>query len=476
MRKKRKSGSVPSPSVTRASQPPDQEVSSARDELAPYFALRRMYPVLTQEEFNSALKVYRTAKTKAAREHARDKLTFSNIGLIITIAYRSRHHGVRLSLLVNEALAVMATIVLDKFDETRGLKISTYASWWIRSAIHNSIRMHKTGMAVSIPEYQMINLGLITRARKEFKRANGRVPDQEELLKTINGFDAKVAKAITMEKLKNTLQYASIHVDSFDAPLHPDAEFTLGDILPAPVQDGHSIEERLSEPGGIGERVQEALAELATVKPRHHLIVRCRYGLDGQYPETLKTAGSRLKISRERARQIQNEALRFMRKITGISEERLDAVLLALGEMAVFEPEVESLPNGMSLNGDEMEEVFAIFSEHAVDWRGRGTYRVLAPFQTLCARVPVPSDVIRRTLHSFNTYKWIEAVEDQDAVILLRTDQVPALKKPGSEKKTAKKKRSTKTGKKRPVKRLTFATQKSNIRLRQRRRKNDQPT
>ncbi len=242
-----------------------------------------------------------SAKAREARsavysgKAARHKLIEHNLRLVVSIARRYVGHGMPLSDLIEEGnLGLMRAA--EKFDWRRGYRFSTYATWWIRQAVTRGLA--EGGRTIRLPVHVGEALTRIGRESQRLSLELGREPNPQEL---------SDATGLSMERIDEYMSAARLPL-SLEAPIGEDGETNLGEVL----EDGDAADP--AEVAGhtmLGEDINRALSPLTD---RQRAIVQMRYGLNGGQPMTLEAAGKVLGVTRERARQIEQEALRRLRE------------------------------------------------------------------------------------------------------------------------------------------------------------------
>ena len=238
----------------------------------------------------------------AAREH----LIMANSRLVISVAKKYNNRGVPLLDLIQEGHVGLMRAV-KKFDYRRGHKFSTYATWWIRQAITRLIADH--GRTIRVPVHMGDRINRMLRSRHQLTQELGREPNEVELAAHLE---------TTPKSVEDMLRVAQRPI-SLEKPTDYDSDSVMADFIedeesPAP--------EELTQQELLGERVQELLE---TLPPREALVVRLRYGLPTGEVHTLKQIGLKLGITRERVRQIENQALRRLRH-PSLQSELIDYV------------------------------------------------------------------------------------------------------------------------------------------------------
>jgi RNA polymerase primary sigma factor len=230
----------------------------------------------------------------AAGERGRAQLINSNLRLVVSIARRYQGHGLSLLDLIQEgSLGLMRAV--DKFDPSRGLKFSTYATYWIRQSVGRAIA--DQGRTVRLPVHLGERLSRLARVRQQLVQRLDREPTPEEIATELGLTTDQVAKA----------EQAALTPASLDEAHTEDGTGSLAEIIADPLQP--SPLEEISN-GLLRADLSEAMSHLT---PRERNILRLRYGLDGESAMTLEQIGQRLSLTRERVRQLESEALKKLR-------------------------------------------------------------------------------------------------------------------------------------------------------------------
>ncbi|MFE5480659.1 RNA polymerase sigma factor RpoD/SigA [Nocardia sp. NPDC056541] len=224
---------------------------------------------------------------------AKDHMVRANLRLVVSIARRfPTNTGMSLLDLIQEGtLGLMRAV--EKFDHERGLKLSTYATFWIRQSIGRALT--DQGRTIRLPSNVADVLHRVIRVRRELAHQLGRAATTEELAA---GADLTVAQVAAV--LRHEAEPVSLH-----APVGEDTD--LGSLLP----DTTPMPAEVVAARMLGGYVEAALAGLTE---RESAVIRLRFGLDRGEGRTLEEVGSALGFSRERARQIEAKAMIKLRK------------------------------------------------------------------------------------------------------------------------------------------------------------------
>jgi RNA polymerase primary sigma factor len=228
-------------------------------------------------------------------EEARAHLIKANTRLVVSIA--KRYRGLGLSFLDLIQAGNLGLIrAADRFDYRRGYKFGTYATWWIRQAVTRAVSQH--GRTIRIPVHMVDQIRKLIRTAQRMEQDLGRQPTPEEISERTGLEPDRIRwmlrvsmRPISLEKPVNDEEAASEFGD-----------FIEDEDVPSPADWAEHNELR-----------QELERMLTTLTPREARVLRLRFGLEGDHPYTLKEIGEKLGVTRERVRQIQQQALGRLR-------------------------------------------------------------------------------------------------------------------------------------------------------------------
>jgi RNA polymerase primary sigma factor len=242
------------------------------------------YPLLTAAEEVALAK--RIERGDAA---AKERMTNSNLRLVVSIAKRYRGHGVPFPDLIQDGIIGLNRAV-EKFDWRKGFKFSTYATWWIRQAVQRSISGQSR--TIRVPTHVHERRQTISRHARRLENTLGRPATNEELAE---------ATGLSLQHVEEALGVPEARV-SLNQRIGSEDEGELGDLF---------ADENADDPGELAEEalrrraVRLALVELPE---RERRILELRFGIDCE-PHSLEAIAAELRITRERIRQLEGAAL-----------------------------------------------------------------------------------------------------------------------------------------------------------------------
>ena len=229
---------------------------------------------------------------------AREEMVRQYLPLVVSIAmkYRGRSSLDTLDLIQEGNLGLMRAV--EKYDYRRGVKVATYAVWWIRQAITRA--MADRGRMIRVPVHMTGTANRVLRERRKLYQKQGREPRADEIAAHAAIPIAHVEKAMSLVREPTSL----------DVPIGEDGDATLADLIEAP--DAASPLAAM-EASALKEQVAEALARLT---PREERVLRMRFGIGDMTEHTLDEVGKVFGVTRERIRQIEAKALEKLRHPT----------------------------------------------------------------------------------------------------------------------------------------------------------------
>ena len=292
---------IPAPVELAAARPEGKIRSSYDGDTAIKLYLREigLVKLLTpQEEIELA------ARIKKGDKKAREHMIKANLRLVVKIAHDYDGLGLPLLDLINEGnIGLMKAV--ERFDPAKGGKLSTYGAWWIKQSIKRALA--NQSKTIRLPVHLVDKISKMRRVALKLQEVFGREPTDEELAEEMGMTASRVTQMRT----------AAIRPASLDAPIGDDDD---SNSFSEVVQDdnAHTPYEKLED-----KTISTMLREMVkTLPPREATILIFRFGLDGGNERTLEEVGEKFGVTRERVRQIQNIALRKLRR----KIEKLEAV------------------------------------------------------------------------------------------------------------------------------------------------------
>ncbi len=233
-------------------------------------------------------------RIKAGDKIALEKLTKANLRFVVSVSKQYQNQGLSLPDLINEGNLGLIKAA-QRFDETRGFKFISYAVWWIRQSILQSLA--EQSRIVRLPLNQVGSLNKLRKVSSILEQQLERAPSETEIAEELDVPDSKV---------KATMRIATRYV-SMDAPLLSDEDSKFLDFfIPKDVED--TDEALLKE--SLGDEIQRSLSAL---DKKEREIINLYFGIGNSYSLTLEEIGAKFDLTRERVRQIKEKAIRRLR-------------------------------------------------------------------------------------------------------------------------------------------------------------------
>ena len=260
--------------------------SKTGDSLQLYLKEIGRVPLLTAAQEVSLAKAY-----EAGSEAAKQRMIEANLRLVVSIAKNYRGQGLPFLDLIQEGTIGLVRAV-EKFDWRRGFKFSTYATWWIRQAVARSLA--DKGRTIRMPVHVVERLNRIGRTERRLVAELGREPTLEEIAHDVD------MPLDEVEYIRTAMQSPI----SIDRSVGDGEDSELGMFI---ADEGVDVPEEMAF---AGDRLDTLARVLQSLSQRERRVLELRYGLHGQEPRTLDDIGREFSLTRERVRQIENQALR----------------------------------------------------------------------------------------------------------------------------------------------------------------------
>ena len=267
----------------------DCNVSGNSISIRNYFKdLRKLDVIPSDEQTELAI------KAKQGDQKAMNRLVESNLRFVLSIAKDYSWSGIPLEELSSEGNIGLIKAV-GKFDETRGIKFISYAVWWIRQSIMQSV--YENGNTVRLPINKINNIGKINKASDKLYQSLDREPTIEELV----GVTELTEKEVKIS-VNDIMGYVSI-----DDKIRQDSDSEVGDFIPGETMD--DIDKKIN----ISSLKQEINSVFEDLNEREICILNMHFGLNGYHEMSLKEIGEELNLTNERVRQIKEFSLKKLR-------------------------------------------------------------------------------------------------------------------------------------------------------------------
>lgn len=242
-------------------------------------------PLTPEEEIELAQRL------RSGDQEALKKLTEANLRFVVSVAKDYQGQGLPLTDLINEGNLGLIKAA-ERFDETRGFKFISYAVWWIRQSILQALAEHSR--IVRLPLNRVGTISKITKEAENLEQQYERAPSQDEIAKGLDIRSDEVSDAIRISRKHQSL----------NAPFRDGEKNSLMDVIqddaqPTPDDDlmGDSLK-------------QEIRSALNTLKDRERDVIKMYFGIGREYALTLNEIGEEFNLTRERIRQIKENAIR----------------------------------------------------------------------------------------------------------------------------------------------------------------------
>ncbi len=272
--------------------------SSDRNVMRTYMQEIGKTPLLSKEEECELAK-----RIKKGDKEARDHMISANLRLVVKIAHDYNNFGLPLLDLISEGNIGLVKAV-ERFDPSRGGKLSTYAAWWIKQSIKRALA--NQSKTIRLPVHLVDRIAKMRKVTSQLADELDREPSDEEIAYAMDLPVNKVAH----------LKSVSVRPSSLDAPVGEDGDTTFGELVG---DDNESTPFENLHEKSMSRDICDVISQL---EGREAEIIQLRFGLNGDHPMTLEEVGERFAITRERVRQIQNIAIHKMRRIMTENERQ----------------------------------------------------------------------------------------------------------------------------------------------------------
>lgn len=270
------------------------ELPAVTSTLDIYISQINQFPILTaEEEFRLAVRLKKNNDMEAA-----ERLIISNLRFVVKIAHEYRNYGIKISDLIQEGnIGLMHAV--KKFDPYKGYRLISYAVWWIRAYMQNFIIKSWSLVKIGTTQAQRKLFFKLSQAKKKLEAISQKNPEFKEIAESLG------VKEQEIEDMDVRMSHRDLSLDSF---INDESDTTHIDYL---TYDGEDQETTLIKKEQRELVKRNIAGALVTLNEKEDYIVKHRIMADN--PQTLQEIGNRYKITRERARQIEQQALKKLR-------------------------------------------------------------------------------------------------------------------------------------------------------------------
>lgn len=270
------------------------ELPAVTSTLDIYISQINQFPILTaEEEFRLAVRLRKYNDMEAA-----EQLIISNLRFVVKIAHEYRNYGIKISDLIQEGnIGLMHAV--KKFDPYKGYRLISYAVWWIRAYMQNFIIKSWSLVKIGTTQAQRKLFFKLSQAKKNLEAISQKNPEFKEIAESLG------VKVQEIEDMDVRMSHRDLSLDSF---INDESDTTHIDYL---TYDGEDQETALIKKEQMELVKRNIAGALVTLNEKEDYIVKHRIMADD--PETLQEIGNRYNITRERARQIEQQALKKLR-------------------------------------------------------------------------------------------------------------------------------------------------------------------
>jgi len=255
-------------------------------------------PLLSKDE-----EIELAGRIQKGDKAARDHMISANLRLVVKIAHDYNNFGLPLLDLISEGNIGLVKAV-ERFDPSKGGKLSTYAAWWIKQSIKRALA--NQSKTIRLPVHLVDRIAKMRKITGELAEELDREPTDEEIAYAMDMPVNKIAH----------LKSVSVRPSSLDAPVGEDGDTSFGDLVG---DENQSTPLENLQQKNVSNDIKSVINLL---EERESEIIQLRFGLDGSRPLTLEEVGEKFDITRERVRQIQNIAIHKMRRIMTENERQ----------------------------------------------------------------------------------------------------------------------------------------------------------